>query len=219
MQRVASSTNPLAHPEISSEPFPGVTPHFLRQPSTITVVDSAGAREWVGDLLARMSRAVRPSKSPGPAMGSWRDQWHRVELGLARIEAVYAGRPEPEGTAGASYDVYTFFVTCHHLADWLASDASLPRSTQRKGRALVSKSNELKMCADLANRSKHCALTRTRTGDSSTGPSGNDATVMMGRGAKHAFRISSSGTERDALDLAQACVRSWRTFLVAQGLS
>lgn len=181
-------------------------------------MDAVGAREWLGDLFARMSRAVRPSRSPGPAMGSWSDQWDRVQLGLARIEAVYAGRPEPEGTAGASYDVFTFFVNCHHLVDWIASDAKLTRSTQRNARALVSKSNELKMCADLANRSKHCALTRARTGDPSTGPSGNDATVMIGRGAQHAFRVTSGGVELDALDLARACVMSWRTFLATRGL-
>jgi hypothetical protein len=139
-------------------------------------------------------------------------------LQLPECEVVRTSREVLRIAVGAPYDVFTFFVTCHHLVDWVVSDATLPRSTQRKARALVSKSNELKMCADLANRSKHCALTRTRTGDSSTGPSGNDATVMMGRGAKHAFRISSGGTMWDALDLARACVRTWRTFFAARGL-
>jgi len=164
-----------------------------------------------------MSRAVRPS-APGSALGSWTDQWGRVQLGLARIEDIYAGRPEPEGTAGASYDVLTFFVTCHHLVDWIASDAELTRSTRRKARGLVRDSKELRMCADLANRSKHCSLRHARTGDLSTGPSGIDVAVMVGQGAKHAFRVSSGGVERDALELARACVMSWRAFLAARGL-
>ena len=83
------------------------------------------ARKWLADLLARMSRALQPVESPGPAMGSWRDQWDRVQLGLGRIRAIYAGRPEPEGTAGAYYDVFTFFIHCHALVDWIASDAKL----------------------------------------------------------------------------------------------
>lgn len=164
-----------------------------------------------------MSRAVRPS-APGSALGSWTDQWGRVQLGLARIEDIYAGRPEPEGTAGASYDVLTFFVTCHHLVDWIASDAELTRSTRRKARGLVRDSKELRMCADLANRSKHCSLRHARTGDLSTGPSGIDVAVMVGQGAKHAFRVSSGGVEQDALELARACVMSWRAFLAARGL-
>ena len=44
-------------------------------------------------------------KCSGPAMGSWSDQWDRVQLGHVRIEAVNGGRPEPEGTAGASEPV------------------------------------------------------------------------------------------------------------------
>jgi len=176
------------------------------------------ARERLADILAWMSRAVRPPAPHGPAMGSWIEQWDRVQLGLARIDAVYTGRPEPEGTAGAEYDVFGFFVDCHHLVDWIASDAALPRSMEKKARKLVRNSNELKFCADLANRSKHSALKRTRTGDETTGPSGNDATVMIGRGAKHAFRVSSGGVDRDALDLAHSCVATWRRFLTTHGL-
>jgi len=74
------------------------------------------------------------------------------------------------------------------------------------------------LLSDLANRSKHCALTSTWTGDLLTGPSGNDVTVMVGQGAKHAFRVSSGRVEWDALDLALACVTKWRIFLAARGL-
>lgn len=174
-------------------------------------------RDRLGDKQARMSRAARPSVRHGPAMGSWTEQWDRVQLGLTRIKAVYAGRPESEGTAGASYDVFSFFLNCHHLVDWIESDAALPRPMQEKARELVGKSDELKLCADLANRLKHSALKRARTGDKSTGPSGNDATVMIGRGAKHAFRVSSGGAERDALDLALSCFETWREFLTRHG--
>jgi hypothetical protein len=151
-------------------------------------------------------------------MGSWTEQWDRVQLALARIEAVYAGRSEPEGTAGARYDVFNFFVHCHHLVDWIASDAALPQSMPEEAHALVRESNDLKLCADLANRSKHCALKWARTGDVSTGPSANDATVTFDRGVKHAFRVSSGGEDRDALDLARSCVATWREFLTRRGL-
>jgi hypothetical protein len=61
----------------------------------------------------------------GPPLGPWEDQWARVCLALGRVESVYDGRPEPEGTAGAEYDVFTFFVSCRHVVDWIANDASL----------------------------------------------------------------------------------------------
>jgi hypothetical protein len=151
-------------------------------------------------------------------MGTWRDQWDRVVLGLDRIERIYTGRPEPDGTAGADYDVFTFFVSCHHLVDWIASDRALTNSTHRKARALVTKSADLRVCADLANRAKHCTLRATKTGDLSTGPSGNDVTVMIGYGLSHAFRVTSSNAERDARDLARACVAEWTSFLNARSL-
>jgi hypothetical protein len=43
-------------------------------------------------------------------MGSWIEQWERVKIGLGRTQSIYAGRSEPEGTSGAAYDVFTFFV-------------------------------------------------------------------------------------------------------------
>ncbi len=153
---------------------------------------------------------------PGPSIGSWSDQWDRVRLGLDRVEAVSEGRPEPEGTAGASYDVFAFFINCYHLMDWIENDAELPRSVSRKARPYVRASNDLKTCADLANRSKHSALRKkVWTGDPSTGPSRKDVAIMMGQKTvvRHRFWVSSGGTERDALELAHACVAEWRTFL------
>lgn len=152
------------------------------------------------------------SVTSGPPMGSWIDQWERVKIGLGRTQAIYAGRSEPEGTSGAAYDVFTFFVNCHHLKDWIKNDVTLSRSTRKKVEPFVQKSKDLKMCADLANRTKHSALVSTRTGDLSTGPSGNEVTVMGSHQARHAFRVSSGKRERDALELATACVDRWRSF-------
>jgi hypothetical protein len=208
----------MRSPEEGSMPvtcLPGSHHRHSTGPVVLMNVNLVVAREWFGELLEKWSNAVRPSQAvtPGPPMGSWSDQWERVEIGLGRIEAIYAGRSEPEGTKGAAYDVFTFFVNCHHLKDWIKQDSTLDPSTRKKAERFVQKSKELKMCADLANRTKHSALTSTRTGDLSTGPSGNDVTVMVGtQEAQHAFRVSSGGVERDALELAHACVDRWRSF-------
>ena len=156
----------------------------------------------------------------GPPLGSWTDQWNRVQLGFRRVEAIYRGRPEPEGTAGALYDVFAFFVNCYHLGDWIEHDAGVPQRVSDEARPYILTSDELKICADLANRSKHSALVQpAKTGDKSTRPSSNDVTIMVGQGkARHAFRVSSGEAEWDALDLALACVASWRTFLEQHSL-
>jgi hypothetical protein len=51
-----------------------------------------------------------------------------------------------------------------------------------------------------------------------SGPSGNDVTVMIGAGTRHAFRVESAGVERDAEDLARSCVAEWTSFLGARKL-
>lgn len=157
----------------------------------------------------------------GPPLGSWTDQWNRVQLGLGRVEAIYRGRPEPEGTAGALYDLFAFFVNCYHLCDWIDQDPDVPQLVSDGARRLVSTSDELKICGDLANRSKHSALARpAKTGDKSTGPTSNDVTIVVGQDdVRHAFRVSSGETERDALALATACVASWRDFLEQHDLA
>jgi hypothetical protein len=115
-------------------------------------------------------------------------------------------------------DVRALFVQCHHLVEWIKNDAQVAQPIRDQARLLINGSTELKVCADLANRSKHSSLSRSRTGDLETGPSGNDVTVMGGGAASHAFRVSSGGAEWDALDLAEACVETWREFLVQYGL-
>lgn len=150
--------------------------------------------------------AERTEPQSGTAMGPWGEQWGRVELGLARIQDIYDGRAEPEGTEGAVYDVYSFFLHCFHLRDWIQKDSQLANSVRDQAQSHLKGSPELSVCADVANRSKHSVLTRSYTGNLQTGPSGNDVTVMGGGHASHAFRVSSGGGEWDALDLAKACV-------------
>jgi hypothetical protein len=154
-----------------------------------------------------------------PPLGSWTEQWERVQLGLGRVEAIYRGRPETEGTEGARYDLFAFFVTCFHLCDWIENDPDLAEEVGNGVGEHLSGSEDLKVCADLANRTKHSALTRaTRTGDPSTGPSGNDVTITPGTSVSHAFWVTSGGAERDALGLARGCIASWREFLVRHDL-
>ena len=77
----------------------------------------------------------------------------------------------------------------------------------------------LKLCADLANGSKHLKLTSTRTGDKATEIARNDVTVFVGTGtAAHRFYVQSRGTEHDVINIAEAAVAEWANFLTGKGL-
>ena len=147
---------------------------------------------------------------------TWRDQWERVERRLNDVRAVYRGAPG--GTPAAVDAVQSFFESVHHLKDWLGNDPTSPL-TRADGDALIESSNELKLCADLANGSKHFGLTRTRTGDLGTDVTRNDATVFVGTGTSaHRFYIESRGVELDVLDVAEVAVATWAHHLATKGL-
>ena len=104
-------------------------------------------------------------------------------------------------------------MQCHHLLDWIESDARIAQSIRDQARPLKNEANDLRTCEDLANRAKHSALTRSKAGDPQTGPIGNDVNVRGGGTASHSFRIESMGVVRDVLDLATDCISQWRSFL------
>lgn len=121
----------------------------------------------------------------------WQTQWARVQRRLDDVRAVYAGR---EGGTDAAVDsVQSFFEAIHHLKDWLGNDPSsgMPKA---HGDSLINGSRALQLCADLANGSKHLALTSSRTGDRSTTVARNDVTVHGTGGQRIVFMSSLQGS-------------------------
>jgi len=145
----------------------------------------------------------------------WQSQWARVHRRLADVRVVYTGRPG--STDDAVDTVLSFFEAVHHLKDWLAND-QLSGMGKTAGDSLINGSRMLRLCADLANGSKHLELTSSRTGDKSTEIARNDVNVYAGTGtAAHRFYVQSAGAEYDVLEIAEAAVSEWTEFLTRQG--
>lgn len=145
----------------------------------------------------------------------WQSQWKRVLTRLAGLRDVYTGRPG--GTDEALDTALSFFESVHHLKDWLANDPSsgIGEATVE---SLIRRNSVLRICADLANGSKHLVLTRSRTGDTSTAIARNDVTIDLGAGtAAHRFYVQSGKKEYDVRDLAEEAVAIWTKFLTNQG--
>ena len=126
----------------------------------------------------------------------WRFQWARVHWRLDDVRDVYCGHED--GTESALDLTLSFFEVVHHLKDWLVNDRS-SGVTKAEGDALVDSSPVLKLCADLANGSKHLAQL------------GADA-------GAHRFYVQSGETEYDARAVAEAAVDAWTEFLTSKGL-
>ena len=167
-----------------------------------------------GTPIVRRARVHREVRERDP-WWQWQKQWQRVEIGLRRVEAIYEGRQGD--SVDALYDLYSFFLNCHELRDWLAAD-KVSGMSSRKATKVIKGSIYLRVCADLANRTKHAELTRHWI-SSNTSPVPHDATIFVEAGkAAHRWEIAAGDATYDALDLAANCVAEWEMALTHRGL-
>jgi hypothetical protein len=172
--------------------------------ATLVVAMTVGAVIGLvtGTAIRRRIRVRQEVRERDP-WWQWQKQWQRVEIGLRRVEAIYEGRHGD--SVDALYDVYSFFLNCHELRDWLAAD-QVSGMSRKKATKVIKGSIYLRVCADLANRTKHAELTRHWL-DTNTSPVPHDATVFVAGDATY-----------DALDLAAHCVAEWERALTHRGL-
>lgn len=145
-------------------------------------------------------------------------QFHRVERYLRRIRRIYSGVPHvTRDTKDYEDDVTSFFIQCHHLADWII-DHYAGVTTKNEVRQFVKSHQELLLCADLCNASKHCKLQRVRTG-SQPNLAGKDWAIATYKAETKRpvtffgkYRIVSGADNFDALEVAEASFRLWRDF-------
>lgn len=171
-------------------------------------------------------------------MHAWEEQWKRVNRYLDRVETIYSGRTQG-GTEDVRDDLYAFFQNAHHLKDWLTNDPSVTSLPKRDIEAFISRTECLRICADLSNGTKHLILNSTRTRDPSTAVTKTHVTVY-GRTAfetrrpdgalehlqvpaepqiiSYAFTVESGGREYDALALSRDIVEHWRRWVEQSNL-
>ncbi len=147
------------------------------------------------------------------------EQFEIVKRYLKRIEAMYDGVQILPSNDKEYYDddVISFFIHCYHVRDWVIHLNNRDVSA-REVDEYINSNRALSVCADLANGSKHCLLTReTRTEDQPhvsgsekrTSTFEDELSVM-----KCKYRIMSNKKTLDALALAKECVALWDDFFV-----
>lgn len=150
-------------------------------------------------------------------------QLERAKRYLKRIEQIYAGVFCSKDYDKDAYedDVVSFFIHCYHVRDWIVHLNRLGINA-RDVDAYINSHKALKICADLANGSKHCKITRTlRTGrQPHFGATGRrESTWISGGGGGEVVKSSYtilSGTEFiDALVLAKECIELWDEYVRA----
>jgi len=164
----------------------------------------------------------------------WQEQYERMLRSHKRLTDYASGQrhfsPDEDGSAEARDALIHFFQDAYHLKDWLKNDKAIGRKRARQQikkevEGYVSDTLYLKICADVANGSKHLQLDPerppSRTGDPNTGITGQSVTVRaaaVGSGGEpepaiHSWEIESNGVPYDALDTASKIVEAWDAWL------
>jgi len=143
---------------------------------------------------------------------SFRDQFSRVQRFLRRIE------DQDRDSTEYDDDLWSFFQNCHHLRDWIIYDSDVGDIIKKKVSEFAKINEELRICADLANRSKHLRLTRNVREDARV--TNRSVTIDLGLGTstcEHTITLKD-GSKREALDVARMAVEAWKQFLSGEGL-
>ena len=88
----------------------------------------------------------------------WRDQYERMKRWRVRAKGPRVNSEDRETYNIRVLDeLSAFFTSCNHLRDWLIEDSEHPIEKTRMN-GIVSRSEPLSLCRDLANASKHAVL-------------------------------------------------------------
>jgi hypothetical protein len=136
-------------------------------------------------------------------------RWHKRVMATAQGGAA----PDEEHLD----DLYAFFVTCHHLRDWLENDKSVAAAARGDLKALIHRERCLQVCADIANGWKHL-----RRHEGRAYVDARAHVTLAGSVVNEAFVADSAAIFADgvmeALPIVSECINAWEGFLTLRGL-
>jgi hypothetical protein len=148
----------------------------------------------------------------------WIEQWNRVERWYSRFKQTNDGRVHDLASDHYQDEAYAFFQNAYHLKDWLKNDRQASTRVADV-EAFISSSQNMRLCADLCNGSKHLALTSSReSADTKIGQRSFQVGLSEPVTISARYAVESAGRTYDAFALAHDCLQEWRAYLTAKGL-
>ena len=151
-------------------------------------------------------------------MRSYREQFERLVRVYARLAQIDQGRRHDMHSENYRDEVYTFFLNCHHLKDWLINDPEFSGNATAVEN-YINANRELQLCADICNGHKHLILNEPRSPENPT-IGGQNITLQLGAGEpeiKVKFTVDTVTGPLDAFGLATRCLELWKAFIVKNG--
>jgi hypothetical protein len=140
---------------------------------------------------------------------SWQQKWRAVVVCRDDLREAYENRLADKAESRA----LSFFVTCHHLPEWLKGDIdNLAGITKDAVDAHVKAEVSLQACEAIANTDKH----HTRNENKKVTARIRSTEAHPDQGIRVTIEVKWAEPDahnHDALELANECVASWEAFL------
>lgn len=149
---------------------------------------------------------------------AYKEQFKRVQRWFSRFEELHCGQDNNRETDYYIDIVYTFFQNCFHLKDWLLNSKVLSKKELNK---FISDSEEMRICRDLCNGSKHLILDDSASIDKNIRLENTNYSLSLGSAdprIKIVYFIKVNGGVRHAFNTAVRCVMLWEEFLKQKNL-
>ena len=148
------------------------------------------------------------------------EQYNRMKRWYDRFVSLDQGRSHDMPSDNYLDEIYTFFMNCYHLKEWIKHDGMVAPIVQQAVEPYINSSRPLKLCADICNSLKHLSLTSSRSGEN---PAFGKKQFGLALGAgpttiKLKYEIDTTVGAIDAFQVATECVSAWDSFLIANGL-
>lgn len=174
------------------------------------------------DVVAVMD-SVTIKITPPPYL-PWSIKWRAVLRSHTALAEAYEETPVG-GNLEVDSRVYVLFGDINDVGDWIEGDAKHDpslKSVRGKAKAHRYAEQPLRIAAGIANVYKHHTITAkakydpvTARIESTSGVAGGGSSVVI----EYTSPKHRDAEEIDALDLANECLDSWRSFLAKHGIS
>jgi hypothetical protein len=153
------------------------------------------------------------------------EQLERAKRYLSKLRYSYEGIQEPSAMFSIDNptdDCISFFMHCYHIKDWVKQLYCSTKEERQEVEDFIDANEELKVCADLCNGSKHFKLRSAssyRSGEPQAVAVTDHQLVIYATGSrsmelhKCTFSITSDSASYDALQLAESCMILWKEYI------
>ena len=154
-------------------------------------------------------------------MRMWDEQLERMERYYRCCEEIRSRGTTPDRREDDCDTVYSFFIHCYHLKDWLKRDCIYAHrgkscSNHRCAECHVQADEALKLCGEFCNGIKHLNRLSEQKGRDKT-------PALPGRGVNYVddtawlYVIWADGTCSDPFEAISAARNAWKAFIIEKG--